>query len=480
MAIATLSLLPSTVEAHGFLARPVPRNVAASGHSTTTFEPQSLGLNAENNNAVHGICGDKPGGPQAWAAPGPVPSGSSHYVEGGLIEFEVRLTAHHLGFFEFELCDTVDITEECFARHRLLRDAPECSAADAAADPHCRVSWKPATESELTTFTVAGGDAYPAGTPYIAGGSSANTFGANFAMTYRLPAGVTCSHCVVRWHYFTTNSCSSPTAGSEEFWNCADISIAPAVGPRPPAPTAAELAAVGGRLVATRPTTVDNVARGNLGCGTFGRTFRHQFVNVGRSSADYARPSADALGCANQPDAGTQGCLFEGGAVGRSVAVWRGDDSSSTNEAPRATPATDGPERSPSLNTAPPTPAAPGDPSASVCRGVRPALDAWCEAVGRADPSCSAYPGHCVLSASDEGSEGEGDAATAAPSTLAPASTTGRSGLVCRGKHTPTLDSWCREVSRRDPTCSAYPDHCELKGERERRTLVLRGRRVRV
>ena len=101
-------------------------------------------------------------GPQRYAAPGPVPAGSA-FVENDSVEFEFRLTAHHLGFVEFELCDSVDITEECFAKHRLIRDVPECRGAEGAAAPHCRAAWKPATESELKGFTVAGGAAYPNG-----------------------------------------------------------------------------------------------------------------------------------------------------------------------------------------------------------------------------------------------------------------------------------------------------------------------------
>ena len=42
-----------------------------------------------------------------------------------------------MGYFEFQVCDTPDITEECFARHRLMR-----SGCTDASDPNCYRAWK--------------------------------------------------------------------------------------------------------------------------------------------------------------------------------------------------------------------------------------------------------------------------------------------------------------------------------------------------
>ena len=287
---------------------------------------------------------------------------------------------------------------------------------------------------------------------------------------------------MLRWHYFTTNSCAGPGSGSEEFWNCADISIAPAAagGIQAAAPSAAALAETGRRLVAAQPTAVDNEARGNLGCGTFGRSFGNSFVNVGRSSGDYARPAADALGCANQPDAGTQGCLFQGGGVGRSVALWGGGSDGGLDGGP------EDPPRTSAVPAPPPPPPQTAAPATAVCRGVRRSLDGWCAAVGRADPTCSAYPSHCVLESAAPGATAGATVVTvttARPTTTTYSSTTAKTdtqALVCRGVRR-SLDGWCAAVGRADPTCSAYPSHCVLEpAARGRRTVVLRGRRVQV
>merc|ERR1719277_2561096 len=45
-------------------------------------------------------------------------------------------------------------------------------------------------------------------------------------MKYVVPAGVATSNGVIRWHYMTTNSCTSHSSAPEEFWNCADVAIA--------------------------------------------------------------------------------------------------------------------------------------------------------------------------------------------------------------------------------------------------------------
>ena len=46
-----------------------------------------------------------------------------------------------------------------------------------------------------------------------------------FTMKYVVPAGVATPHGVIRWHYMTTNSCTSHSSAPEEFWNCADVAI---------------------------------------------------------------------------------------------------------------------------------------------------------------------------------------------------------------------------------------------------------------
>lgn len=46
-----------------------------------------------------------------------------------------------------------------------------------------------------------------------------------YTMQYTIPESVKTSHGVLRWHYMTTNSCTSKSSSPEEFWNCADIAV---------------------------------------------------------------------------------------------------------------------------------------------------------------------------------------------------------------------------------------------------------------
>lgn len=125
----SIALCIVDVHGHGFLARPVSRNVWVVNfpqRPQASNLPQGLGHNNPNHNEFHWICGDGPTGPQYFATPGVV---QQTYTEGATVEFEVRITAHHLGFFEFELCDSPDITEDCFKQYQLRR--ADCNESDA-------------------------------------------------------------------------------------------------------------------------------------------------------------------------------------------------------------------------------------------------------------------------------------------------------------------------------------------------------------
>lgn len=53
------------------------------------------------------------------------------YQEGSVITIETRQTAAHGGFYEFAICDSTDITQECFDRNTLKSCAspslPSCT-----------------------------------------------------------------------------------------------------------------------------------------------------------------------------------------------------------------------------------------------------------------------------------------------------------------------------------------------------------------
>jgi hypothetical protein len=55
----------------------------------------------------------------------------------------------------------------------------------------------------------------------------------------RIPADLTCTHCVMQWHWTSGNSCPGnlACASSEQFWNCMDLQITGGTPTPPPAPT---------------------------------------------------------------------------------------------------------------------------------------------------------------------------------------------------------------------------------------------------
>nr|CAD7397917.1 unnamed protein product [Timema cristinae] len=154
----------------------------------------------ESNNGSCGECGDDFAldRPRAHENTGTYGTGVSvaTYSSGESIDVSVKLTANHLGYFEFKLCplsNTTDLeTEECFSENLL---------------------------------TVAGNIS----TKYYLPDSSIGF--SNFTVT--LPETVSCELCVLQWTYTAGNSwgtCSNGTSGigcgpQETFKTCSDITI---------------------------------------------------------------------------------------------------------------------------------------------------------------------------------------------------------------------------------------------------------------
>jgi len=101
----------SQIEGHGYLLEPSPRNVVHKGGSRGNGDIQSLagGGPAADQKVGHGLCGDTVGRQEftegnAYGATAPVAT----YVQGQEVEFKVKITAHHWGWFEFRLCEPSD------------------------------------------------------------------------------------------------------------------------------------------------------------------------------------------------------------------------------------------------------------------------------------------------------------------------------------------------------------------------------------
>ncbi|CAG7710001.1 unnamed protein product [Allacma fusca] len=117
-----------------------------------------------------------------------------NYRKGQTVDIDVDLTTSHKGYFQFRLCDNgrngVPEEQSCFDRNLLQ------------------------LEQGGTNFPITG----PSG---------------HYYPKVKLPQGVTCSHCVLQWHYVAGNNwgdcgngTQAPGCGPQEtFRGCSDISI---------------------------------------------------------------------------------------------------------------------------------------------------------------------------------------------------------------------------------------------------------------
>lgn len=232
-----------------------------SAHAYLKFPPLRGGTKGSTANAYcpqcgngAGVCGD--GG--QWSA-------NSNYLNykggertdfapGEEVEFEVYVTAHHMGYFEFGICEKdVDSStanpQDCFDKHKLKRVGPPegCTPNDDRGDcqpVHAgypeRWYLPPGVGSHLARFTI--------------------------------PEDLQCSSCTLQWRWWTANSCqpasdagcyfesmrelgwdadkwckgfcgscpsllqantsrAAESGCGEEFRNCADISVGQGDGP---------------------------------------------------------------------------------------------------------------------------------------------------------------------------------------------------------------------------------------------------------
>ena len=218
-----VGLLVVGAEGHGRLTVPRARNGGDNGAvGGGPGSVHAFDASGEHAKYKHGICGNAAGAKQVYNRVGDV---QETYVAGEVAELKVVITAHHVGYFEIELCaDAGSLSEECFMEHRLLREGCTCSCPDddstnsCSACDECRRWWKPLLEGETGQVVAKG---YPG--PLLAG--QGNLVPYEFTLRYVIPAGVKTSRGVLRWHYLTTNSCTSKTSAPEEFWNCADIAV---------------------------------------------------------------------------------------------------------------------------------------------------------------------------------------------------------------------------------------------------------------
>jgi len=136
------------------------------------------------------------------------------YNPSSSMTIRVELTASHMGYFEFRLCDNAIADQDCLDKHllKVMGGAPTM----------------PGPNDLETRF-------YPRNGSRI------------YEIRAKLPEGFKCAHCVLQWRYIAGNNwgtCEDGTGAvgcgpQEEFRACADVAIGEGKGtqPRPSRPS---------------------------------------------------------------------------------------------------------------------------------------------------------------------------------------------------------------------------------------------------
>ncbi|XP_022343370.2 uncharacterized protein LOC111136653 [Crassostrea virginica] len=204
--LTTCTAALGLVEPHGYLKDPPARGTmwTLGWNTPKNYNHMQMFCGGKQhqylvNGGKCGICGDP------YDAPQPRDNeGGGLYSSGiiskcfektaSVIEVKVQITANHLGYFEFRLCEHNDpftpVTQECLDKHVLNL-----------------------TNGEGTRY-------------YIAPETG------EYTVQLLLPQAVECSQCVLQWKYNTGNSwgCEGTLCGlgygdQEQFYGCSDVSV---------------------------------------------------------------------------------------------------------------------------------------------------------------------------------------------------------------------------------------------------------------
>jgi len=162
------------------------------------------------------------------------------YLEGDEIDVTFKFTAHHMGHVSLRLCDKAYVTQDCLDKYppleRVAFETGELREAQPINPKYPELFY---LSPKCYTDAQQGGE-------YVMTGR------------FKLPEGVKCDNCVLQMWWVSSNSCTPPGYGDgfhsdlakswpcvgdtgfynpelgtcvgntlgEEFWNCADISIA--------------------------------------------------------------------------------------------------------------------------------------------------------------------------------------------------------------------------------------------------------------
>jgi len=182
-------LLPALAQGHAYIYYP-PMRGGAFGNPDNSYCPQCLG----SVDLPMPTCGN-----DAFlnVASGPVTT----FTAGQRVEFDIKVTAHHKGHFQFRLCDQTmssavgDLAdqEDCLNGHVLERVRPEEIHSDCQPDD---------SRGDCQPFDGAN-PSYWYLPPKVNGSMTAD-----YTFTYKLPDGVTCEKCTLQWWWSSANSCT--------------------------------------------------------------------------------------------------------------------------------------------------------------------------------------------------------------------------------------------------------------------------------
>ncbi|KAJ3649522.1 hypothetical protein Zmor_021262 [Zophobas morio] len=204
LALVSLSLLVTETLGHGMMLEPPNRSSLWRSDSSappnyTDNEVYCGGVDFQWNemDGKCGLCGDPYSDPHPQDNENTGMYGQGkvvrQYSPGSVIDVQVYLSSNHLGNFVFSLCvlenpNAPEPSENCFQQLSLSNGEPQYNV----------------TMGEVTINTKL-----------------------------KLPDGLTCERCVLRWHYNTANNWGTCDDGSyglgcgpqENFRNCADVAI---------------------------------------------------------------------------------------------------------------------------------------------------------------------------------------------------------------------------------------------------------------
>lgn len=158
----------------------------------------------------HGVCGDVWNGAKDHERGGVfygVPVTTAVWQQGGLVDLEYLITAHHRGYLEFRVCDVDkcggEISHDCFetgacqtlTRATAAEDGGLCAGGDVLSPsgfPECG----PVQPEHPTRWYVP----CTVGGPMWLGGRRGG-------LRFRLPPSMTCEHCVLQAYYVGFQNC---------------------------------------------------------------------------------------------------------------------------------------------------------------------------------------------------------------------------------------------------------------------------------